>query len=133
MLDFLVSLTDRLTTERKFRETAERLSRSYRCRCGTAIFFRNTQCLTCKSPVGYLPDTQSLVALDPGSEPNTIRTDGCAGAFKYCGNRETPALCNWLVDASDPNALCIACRLNRTIPDLADADNARYWGAIEVA
>jgi hypothetical protein len=28
---------------------------------------------------------------------------------------------------------CISCRLNRTIPDLADADNRRYWGAIENA
>ena len=28
---------------------------------------------------------------------------------------------------------CIACRLNRTIPNLDDADNARYWGLIELA
>jgi hypothetical protein len=52
-------------------------------------------------------------------------------SYKYCGNRRTPALCNWVVEVSDPNALCIACRLNRTIPDLNDPDNARYWGAIE--
>jgi hypothetical protein len=36
---------------------------------------------------------------------------------------EAAALCNWLVDGSGPNALCVACRLNRTIPDLND--NAR--------
>jgi hypothetical protein len=28
---------------------------------------------------------------------------------------------------------CIACRLNRTIPDLSDPDNQRYWRAIENA
>jgi hypothetical protein len=37
------------------------------------------------------------------------------------------------VEASDPNPLCIACRLNRTIPDLNDPDNGRYWGEIEAA
>ena len=123
VLNLLESLTNRLTTQRKFRQTAERLSRSYQCRCGTTIFFRNTQCLNCKSPLGYLPDTLSLVALSPGSDPNTISAEGQDGSYKYCGNRLTAALCNWLVEGSDPNPLCIACRLNRTIPDLND--NAR--------
>jgi hypothetical protein len=131
VLNLLEALTNRLTTHRKFRQTAERLSRSYQCRCGTAIFFRNTQCLNCKSPLGYLPDALSLVALNPGPDPDTICTDGSDRSYKYCRNRQTPALCNWLVEVSDPNALCTACRLNRTIPDLNDPDNARYWGAIE--
>jgi hypothetical protein len=133
MSDLLDSLIDRRTKQRKFRQAAERLSRSYQCRCGTAIFFRNTECLNCRSPLGYLPDTQSLAALDPGSEPNTVRAQDRERPYKYCGNRETPALCNWLLEASEPDELCMACRLNRTIPDINDADNARYWGAIEVA
>ena len=29
--------------------------------------------------------------------------------------------------------LCRACRLNRTIPDLTDTDNKRWWRAIEIA
>ena len=36
-------------------------------------------------------------------------------------------------EVADPSSLCVACRLNRTIPDLDDADNARYWAAIEAA
>jgi hypothetical protein len=133
VLNLLEALTNRLTAQRKFHQTAERLSRSYQCQCGTAIFFRNTQCLNCKSPLGYLPDTLSLVALSRGLDPDTISPDGSDRSYKYCANRQTPALCNWLVEGSDPNALCIACRLNHTIPDLNDADNARYWGAIEAA
>ena len=133
MLDLLESLAKRLTTQRKLRESAEKLSRSYQCRCGTAIFFPNTQCLNCESPLGFVPDTLSLVALDHGSDPGTVRVEGREHAYKCCGNRDTPAMCNWLVDAGDPIALCVACRLNRTIPDLYDADNARYWGAIEAA
>jgi hypothetical protein len=37
------------------------------------------------------------------------------------------------VPLDDATPLCIACRLNRTIPDLDDADNRRYWHAIELA
>jgi len=133
MDNLLESLVKRLNTEWKQRRRIERLSHSYECRCGTPIFFPNTQCLSCKSPLGYLPDTLSLVALDPGPEPGSVRIEGREHLYKYCGNRETPALCNWLLKASDSSALCVACRLNHTIPDLGDADNARYWTAIEAA
>jgi hypothetical protein len=53
--------------------------------------------------------------------------------YRYCGNRDTPAGCNWLKAMGDSSSLCVACRLNRTIPDLGDADNAHYWAAIEAA
>ena len=52
---------------------------------------------------------------------------------KRCANFDTPASCNWLLDADEPDALCVACRLNRTIPDLGDEDNRRYWHALEMA
>lgn len=133
MFDLIESITKRLTTEWKLHKTGEKLTRSYSCRCGTAIFFRNTQCLSCTSQLGFLPDSLSLAALDPGPEPDTIRAESGDRLYKYCGNRESPALCNWLLEAEDPLSLCIACRLNRTIPKLDDADNARYWAAIEVA
>ena len=133
MNDLLESLGKRLNTEWKARRAMERLSQAYQCRCGVPVFFPNTQCLNCKSFLGYLPDTASLVALDPGPEPGTVRVDGREALYKYCGNRETPALCNWLLKAGDSNPLCVACRLNRTIANLGDADNARYWAAIEAA
>jgi hypothetical protein len=132
MPDFLESLT-RLTIDWQLRERAERLSRAYQCRCGNAIFFPNTHCLSCNSPTGYLPDSLSLVALDENPDRTTVRVDGRDDLHRYCTNRGTPALCNWLVQADDPEPFCIACRLNRTIPDIDDADNARYWAAIEAA
>src|SRR5262249_58344756 len=52
---------------------------------------------------------------------------------KFCANRESAAACNWLMLASNPKTLCIACRLNRTIPNLDDADNLVYWNKIEAA
>jgi len=108
-------------------------ARSYQCRCANRIFFRNTLCLACKSPLGYLPDEGRLVALDAGPTPGTWRTDGSDHALKFCANRDSPAICNWMTGADDSSEYCIACRLNRTIPNLNDADNARYWAKLEIA
>jgi hypothetical protein len=133
MLDLFASLAERLSTLGRVRRIADSLSHLYQCRCGTAVFFPNTQCLSCQSALGYLPATLSVVALESGPDPHTVRVDGDDRNYKYCDNRATPAMCNWLVEANDAASLCIACRLNRTIPKLSDPDNARYWSAIEAA
>ncbi|WP_212758230.1 zinc-binding metallopeptidase family protein [Usitatibacter palustris] len=109
------------------------MSRSYRCRCGKPVFFDNTLCLACGATLGYLPDEGRVAALEAGPQPGTWTTSGRADVLKLCGNRHSPAGCNWLMYAANPKDLCIACRLNRTIPDVQDADNARYWGRIEGA
>ncbi len=113
--------------------TAPRHSRSFRCQCGRPVFFRNTLCMACQSPLGYLPSRLALLPLTPGSGPGRWRVAGDASEYRRCANVETPAGCNWLLGADEAQTLCVACRLNRTIPDLADADNQRYWAAIEVA
>jgi hypothetical protein len=122
-----------LPSDHPGRDPARRHSRSWRCRCGNHIFFRNTMCLKCGSPLGYLPERGELVALDPGSAPDRWRAAGEPREVRRCANLDTPAGCNWLLDADEPQTLCIACRLNRTIPHLGDADNRRYWAAIEQA
>ena len=127
------SLSPWLSANWKERKVMKKMSRAYECRCGKHVFFPNSQCLACQSPLGYLPEVPTIVALDPGTEPDTLAAAGREGAYKYCANRVTPAGCNWLVSASDPNPLCLACRPNNTIPNLDDPDNARYWGAIEAA
>jgi hypothetical protein len=56
-----------------------------------------------------------------------------AKAWRRCENFDSPAGCNWLVPADDEEPLCRACRLNRTIPDLDNAENAQWWRLIENA
>ena len=134
MEDVLQSIGEELEAQRAdVRARVKRLSRSYRCRCGNHVFFRNTQCLQCDAKLGFLPDTGQLVALDPGPRPGTWTTAGRDDVMKFCANRNSPAACNWMLYADNPHAHCIACRLNRTIPNLDDADNARYWSRIEIA
>jgi hypothetical protein len=78
--------------------------------------------------------------LAPGTEPDTwVECHTTGPAFVLCGNRNTPANCNWLLPESEKNEhdqLCRACRLNRTIPDLNDPqhpDNDELWGRVEQA
>ena len=73
----------------------------------------------------------------PAPAANSSALGGPTGLFyKRCLNLSTPAACNWLIGAEDPHGMCRACRLNRTIPDLADAnqpDNGYLWGRVELA
>jgi hypothetical protein len=134
--------------------------RSYQCRCGSPVFFRNSECLSCGTPLGYDTVQAKLLPLMPGAvidtwvrwteEPVPAQTQTQQTQtqqtqteqpqfYTRCANLTTPAACNWLlpvVNGQEPQLLCQACRLNRTIPDLNDAahpDNGVLWGRIELA
>jgi hypothetical protein len=134
MDDLLYSLSDRLEVWHAApKAPKQRLSRHYDCRCGNTVYFDNTICPECGSMLGYLPDEGRVTALDPAAMPGTWTAHGRDGLLRFCANHDTPAMCNWMVAAEDELQLCRACRLNRTIPDLGDPDNARYWAKIEAA
>ncbi|MFT3802778.1 MAG: putative zinc-binding metallopeptidase [Burkholderiaceae bacterium] len=119
--------------------------RAYRCQCGRPVFFQNSICLACGTPLGYEPHRASVVSLSPGPEPGSWRLFGDTSedgpVYQNCGNLDTPAGCNWLVKREaviggswhGARPLCVACRLNRTIPNLADARNRELWRKTEAA
>jgi hypothetical protein len=99
--------------------------------CGQLIYFENTQCERCGYALGFLPDTALMSALEPnGSGAFTPLADR-SRTVAHCGNFSHGA-CNWLIDAG-AGPLCQACKLNHTIPDLAQPDNLRRWQRIEIA
>jgi len=100
-----------------------RTKRAFRCECDSPIFFRNSQCLNCHAQLGYEPVVGDLRALHSGTVPNSWRPigDDIERDYRRCANFDSPVGCNWLVAAEDPVDLCMACRLNRTIPDLPKA------------
>lgn len=112
-----------------------RNSRVCSCRCGQSLFFRNSQCLACSALVGYEPQSGCLSSLQPGPVFDTWILDAApkGGAFKRCANLDTPAACNWLLPAHLAGTLCVACRLNRTIPDLSVPENPERWRKVEIA
>ena len=87
------------------------------CTCGNALFFENSICLQCNSPVGYELGSNTMM---PVSED-----------WALCRNGTDFGACNWLV--SSEAAYCAACKLNRMVPDLKLVVNTEAWRKMEAA
>jgi hypothetical protein len=108
----------------------------FHCQCGATLFFENTQCLKCKRALGYLPDRQIMSPLEPSPDADlwTAQSKGAKGqTYRKCGNYAQENVCNWMIPSADQATYCIACRLNKTIPDLSRPENREYWSKIEGA
>lgn len=130
---------------------APTVSRAYRCQCGRPVFLRNSECLACHTPLGYVIDRLGVVPLAPaeggGAQPDTFTVFGDPGGPTYhrCANLMTAAACNWMVPAArdgeappeDVHGLaagyCLACSVTRTIPDLSVESNGELWRKLESA
>jgi hypothetical protein len=106
------------------------------CTCGQPLFFENTRCLGCGAEVAYDPVRRRLGAVTPTGEGLwTV----CGEAldppplFRLCAHRPAASSCNWLVPASDPAAICLSCRLTRTVPPLDRPRNAARLLHLETA
>lgn len=116
--------------------------RAFECQCGKPVFFRNSTCLACQTPLGYDPGAvllRPLEALDDGLW-RALPVAGSASdvplkSYRRCGNFSTAANCNWLLDSdeSTTTTLCKGCRLVRTIPDVSLPDGAGLWAKTEAA
>lgn len=133
MYRFFEQLSSRIAAP--FTSGPSRSSKVWACRCGQSLFFRNSQCLACSALLGYEPEQGRLSSLQPGPEAGTWRLDAApeAGLFRRCANLDTPAACNWLLPADKGQTLCVACSLNRTIPDLSVPQNSERWLKVETA
>jgi hypothetical protein len=106
--------------------------RLFKCQsCGQAIYFENRTCENCGHALGYLPVTAELAALQPKGD-HFIALTRSRPRVRYCTNIEHDA-CNWLIAADQESPFCLACRHNRTIPDLSVEENLRRWREMELA
>lgn len=116
------------------------LKRVYWCQCGRPVFFQNTQCLNCGFALGYDPQRVKVVALQPATQEGLwemTRSSGRAQRLYHrCANL-TAAACNWIFPERPTRGgateFCIACRLNRVIPNLSSEENSVLWRRIEIA
>ena len=100
-------------------------------KCSQLLYFENTFCETCGSPLGYEPTGAELQALQPdgdGWRPLTAPDQ----LYRFCANAQHLA-CNWLIPAGSSDDYCLACRHNRTIPALAEGENLLRWQKLEYA
>jgi hypothetical protein len=110
--------------------------RAFKCTCGQPLFFDNLQCLGCGAQVAYDPVGRTLVTLEAASDGLWL----VAGderdprpQFRLCAHRTAPAACNWLVPATLPQAVCLSCRLTRTVPILDRPKNVTRLRELEAA
>lgn len=109
--------------------------RLYKCQvCGQVLHFENTRCIKCEAILGYLPEQSVVTALEPveGRDGEFDPRAAPGKPVRFCDNARHEA-CNWLVPAGSEERFCLACRHNRTIPDISDAVNLERWQKIEVA
>jgi hypothetical protein len=105
--------------------------------CGQTLYFHNVACTRCDRLLGFTPDVLAIEAFDPaGRQGGTdmwrpVGRSGEAGLYRACANYTEHAACNWMVPASDGVELCLACRLNRTIPDLSVPGTLELWRRLQ--
>ncbi len=123
----------------------------YRCVCGASVYFHNSVCLNCRTDLGYDPEQAQVLALAstalPGQwaiasgAPSSVGNPHAVGhqrLYYRCANFSTAAACNWLrpanvVAVGGDDGLCLACSLNRTVPEQSQPHNQMLWARIEVA
>jgi hypothetical protein len=94
------------------------------------VFFENTHCLTCSAELGFVPNQLAVGAIEP-AEGGQYRVAGTDEPYAKCENYVAHGVCNWMVEVADPQALCLACRCNNTIPNLDSEESRGLWAAVE--
>ncbi|UAK24721.1 zinc-binding metallopeptidase family protein [Sphingomonas nostoxanthinifaciens] len=105
----------------------------YSCpNCGRLNHFEVRVCPNCSFTLGFDPASDRFLFL--GDNATTWRdADGTEQDVVVCQNNNEFAVCNWLVPAVGDQPLCLACRHNRTIPDLTGPTVPERWAKIEAA
>ena len=123
--------------------------KNFRCNhCEQVVYFENVACVSCGRVLGFVPQYLRMATFEPAdatSPPAATGADPGAGpasrlwrsrdggAYRQCANYAVEHVCNWMVPAADPDAFCIACRLNDTVPDMSVPGNRALWGLMETA
>lgn len=106
----------------------------FKCsRCGNVLYFENVMCLKCNSELGFVPERKILDFMDAIDDQRLTYAHGTNGnTHRKCNNYHYHEVCNWMVDTAENEQFCVACRLNRTIPDLSVGRNKELWYKLEI-
>ena len=128
---------DDVAAASKFVHGRQTTMKNYLCGCnqGATLFFDSVSCTVCGRMVGYCPDRLKVFSFDLVEAPNLWHPcgDDTPTQYRQCANYHGEQVCNWMVQASDPEPFCRACRLNGIIPNLTPPQHHEYWARLEVA
>lgn len=97
--------------------------------CRNTIYFENISCERCGSQLGFVPSTLKFGEVEGAQK--VLGSDPGGKSLPYCRNQAIN-LCNWIVE-DEGNTFCRACKLNRKIPGVEDADTLEKWKRLEMA
>jgi len=103
--------------------------------CSQTLFFENVICESCSTGLGYIPEQHMLSAIEPstcGHWSTTAKAKKKKALYKYCSNFEH-GVCNWLLPKDSDSEHCIACELNRYIPNMKSEKHKEEWRQLEFA
>lgn len=102
--------------------------------CGQVLYFENNTCEKCGYALGFESTRRELLPLvaEPDGQHFRLYHEPDSGPYAYCQNHQHQA-CNWLVGPASETPFCLACDLNRTIPDLSQPGFLQRWQRIEEA
>lgn len=110
--------------------------KTFHCdKCSHQVFFENTICFHCGSMLGYQPALRRVNSFEPtddGLWRSLNRLDE-GKLYKQCANYVQHDVCNWMLPADDPHALCESCQLTVVIPALSSEKNLVLWSRLEAA
>lgn len=106
--------------------------RAFTCpSCSALVFFENSVCLACGTPIGFDPELRGFRPLSPGPTGLTaVREDGVE--LHPCAN-VVLAECNWLAAVDAPSGLCDCCALTRTRPADGELPALKAFALTEAA
>lgn len=97
-------------------------------RCRNKVYFKSVSCVRCGQSFGFSADKMAMVAVEIAADSST-RSDR---SYRLCANA-VHQVCNWTTRVNDANDLCLACDLNRTIPNLSEPGSLDAWRYLEQA
>lgn len=99
--------------------------------CGHPVYFDNNICLKCHNVLGFDAKNLKMVSLQKNESGSFIET-ATENGFHFCKNHDHD-VCNWVISDEDPSDVCVACSLNRIIPDISRPEYLERWKKIELA
>lgn len=100
--------------------------------CGQVLYFENRRCEKCGLALGYLHEMTAMSALTPAGGDRWRPMPEGRDEFRFCANAGH-GVCNWLIRVDSPDTFCIACKLNRTVPNLETPGHLALWQRLETA
>lgn len=101
--------------------------------CGQRVYYENVSCIKCGAVLGFNSAKLRIqsFSLEDENILTPLNTRDPAIKYRRCANWVNHDVCNWVIPHDDDNEFCVACRLNRTIPNLSEPGNRELWLAIE--